>query len=72
MTGDHFAEVPLMTSAEVAILFRVGLGTVARYAREGRLGRCIKPGGRDYRFYQSHVHHAYQGGTFDQDGNPQP
>lgn len=69
---DHIAEAPLMTSAEVAALFRVGIGTVARYARAGKLGRTIKPGGRDYRFYAANIHHAYRGGTFDQDGNPQP
>lgn len=70
--NDHIAEVPLMTTQEVAALFRVTLGTVTRWARQGKFGRFIKPGGRDYRFYKTHVIHAYQGGLFDQNGNPTP
>ncbi|WP_370462435.1 helix-turn-helix domain-containing protein [Nocardiopsis sp. FR6] len=38
-----------MTSAEVAVLFRVDTVTVARWAREGRIVSCVTPGGR-YRF----------------------
>lgn len=68
---DHLPEIALMTSEEVAALFRVSINTVTRYARDGRLGRTLRPGGRHYRFYTTHVHHAYNGGTFDQDGNPQ-
>jgi excisionase family DNA binding protein len=65
-------DVPaLMTSEEVAALFRVTINTVTRWARAGKFGRTLRPGGRDYRFYKHHVTHAYLGGTFDQEGNPQ-
>jgi predicted site-specific integrase-resolvase len=37
---------PLMTSAEVAELFRVDVGTVGRWRREGRLMPVPTPGGR--------------------------
>lgn len=70
MSEDYTAAPQLMTSEEVAHLFRVTTNTVARWARAGRFGRYIKPGGRDYRFYQHHVTHAFLGGTFDQDGKP--
>lgn len=61
----------LYTSQEVAALFRVGNTTIARWAREGRLGRPVRPGGA-YRFPAANIHHAIQGGTFDQEGNPIP
>lgn len=71
--SDHIAGPgpDLYTSAEVAALFRVtSLGTVQRWARAGRLGRFLRPGGRDYRFFAINVHHALLGGGFDQEGNP--
>lgn len=69
--NDYHAEVsPLMTCAEVADLFKVTVGTVRRYANAGKLGRFLRPGGSEYRFYRFHVTHAYLGGTFDKDGNP--
>lgn len=71
--SDHIADAaPLLyTSQEVAELFRVAsIGTIQRWARAGALGRYIRPGGRDYRFYAVNIHHALDGGTFDEEGNP--
>lgn len=39
--GDH-----LLTSAEVARLFRVDPKTVSRWAKRGRLDSVLTPGGR--------------------------
>ena len=37
---------PLLTTAEVAVLFNVGWKTVSRWARDGRLSAIRTPGGQ--------------------------
>lgn len=44
----------LLTTSEVAVLFRVAPATVSRWAREGRLEYTLTPG-RHRRFRESQV-----------------
>ncbi len=47
MTDQEGAERErLLTPAEVAAVFRVSVGTVSRWVREGKLGAVRTPGGR--------------------------
>ncbi len=46
---------PLLTPAEVAIMFRVDPKTVTRWASAGRIGSIRTPGGHR-RFRESEVH----------------
>ncbi|MFE3454989.1 BldC family transcriptional regulator [Nonomuraea sp. NPDC059194] len=48
----------LLTSKEVAIVFRVDPKSVARWARIGRLAAIRTPGGRELRYRESDVHAA--------------
>jgi len=48
----------LLTSQEVAALFRVDPKTVTRWARTGELTAVRTPGGRHLRFPESAVHAA--------------
>ncbi|MET7339141.1 helix-turn-helix domain-containing protein [Nonomuraea sp. NPDC005650] len=54
-TGDR-----LLTSKEVARLFRVDPKTAARWGATGRLAAIRTPGGRDLRFPEAEVHAALQ------------
>ncbi|MEV4364590.1 BldC family transcriptional regulator [Nonomuraea sp. NPDC051941] len=54
-TGDR-----LLTSQEVASLFRVDPKTVARWAVTGRIAAIRTPGGRLLRFPEAEVHAALQ------------
>lgn len=53
---------PLLTTAEVADLFRVGTTTVARWAHAGRLPFIRTPGGDEMRFRESVIRTALRGG----------
>ena len=48
----------LLTTAEVAALFRVDESTVARWANEGRLKAIRTPGGRELRFEAAEINAA--------------
>lgn len=45
----------LLTTAEVADIFRVDAGTVTQWVREGRIAALKSPGGGAYRFHRSEV-----------------
>ncbi|MET8145686.1 BldC family transcriptional regulator [Sphaerisporangium sp. NPDC005288] len=51
---------PLLTSAEVAAVFRVDPKTIARWAREGRIAGIRTPGGRLIRYRESDVRAALE------------
>ncbi|MFI7455458.1 helix-turn-helix domain-containing protein [Nonomuraea sp. NPDC049714] len=53
----------LLTSKEVAILFRVDPKTVARWAAKGQLPALRTPGGRELRFYARAVYEALRNGA---------
>lgn len=53
----------LLTSREVASLFRVDPKTVTRWALAGRIGHIKTPGGRDLRFRESEVRALLAEGT---------
>ena len=50
-----------LTSAEVSSLFRVDRGTVARWAKAGRIHAVRTPGGRDLRYRESEVRALLEG-----------
>ncbi|MEU4234379.1 helix-turn-helix domain-containing protein [Nonomuraea sp. NPDC026600] len=54
-TGDR-----MLTSKEVAVLFRVDPKTAARWGTTGRLAAIRTPGGRTLRFPEAEVHAALQ------------
>jgi excisionase family DNA binding protein len=45
----------LMTSTEVASVFRVDRSTVSRWASEGRVESIRTPGGRQFRYRESEI-----------------
>ncbi len=51
---------PLLTSKELAAVFRVDPKTVARWAREGRIAGIRTPGGRLIRYRESEVRAALE------------
>ncbi|MFC4536914.1 BldC family transcriptional regulator [Sphaerisporangium dianthi] len=51
---------PLLTSAEVAAVFRVDPKTISRWAREGRIAGIRTPGGRLIRYRESDVRAALE------------
>lgn len=59
---------PLMTTAEVAAVFRVDPQTVTRWAKKDRLPHIKTPGQRGvYRFRESDVRTALKGGEHGED-----
>lgn len=51
----------LLTSAEVAFLFRVDVKTVSRWAQQGTIGSIRTPGGHR-RYHESEIHALLKGG----------
>jgi excisionase family DNA binding protein len=56
---------PLLTCEEVAELFRVVAPTVARWAESSKLAGIKSPGGGVWRFRESVVRKALEGGGID-------
>lgn len=56
----------LLTSGEVAALFRVDRKTVSKWAADGRVKSIRTPGGRQRRFWQSEIERLMGEGN---DGN---
>lgn len=61
---------PLYNTEEVAALFGVHRRTILEWAYLGKLGRFLRPTRATVRYYQTHVHHALNGGAFDKNGEP--
>ena len=53
---------PMLTTREVADMFRVQVSAVRRWAREGKL-RSIRTPGNERRFYESEVGALLSGGA---------
>lgn len=62
---------PLLTSAEVALLFRVDPKTVMRWGATGRLRAIRTPGGRQLRFPEADVRAALRGSAEGASGDEQ-
>jgi excisionase family DNA binding protein len=67
LSRDLLNDDPLLTCEEVAELFRVVPPTVARWAAAGRLDGIKSPGNGLWRFRESVVREALNGGEIDDD-----
>lgn len=70
MNEEFQSGCSLLTTREVAALFRVGRHTVSLWANNGRLGSIRTPGGH-HRFYESEVR-ALLHRESDTDGGDRP
>lgn len=69
MTTAPAASTVLMTTKEVAALFRVDPHTVRKWVREGKLKARRNPGGQEYRFRAADVYALLA--DLDADAEPQ-
>jgi len=61
----------LLTTPEVADLFRVGTATILRWTKRGRIPHIVTPGGREKRYPQSAVHAILQSWRAETEGGDQ-
>ena len=61
MNDNRLTPEPLLTSGEVAALFRVDSKTVTRWVRDGKLAAIRTPGGH-HRYHEAEVRALLNGG----------
>lgn len=65
LVRDILGGDPLMTTEEVAATFRVDTATINRWAAAGKLAAIKTPGNGEWRFRESVIREALQGGAGD-------